>query len=764
MIPEQQLKQAKSKKIELILQQLNTLPTLPSVAARLLQITVKSNTQANEVVRLIESDSSLASRIIAMASSASTGLSRHTVSLSKAVVLLGFNAVRNAVLSIKVFEAMGKDKSSDDADGVFDRIGFWKHNLAVACAAKMLIKHIDNRIDPEEAFVCGLLHDIGKLALVTCLPKSYQRVVSLTESSLGNIAEVEQKVLGIDHTVAGKRLTEKWQLPSAITETVWLHHQWVQGLPDIIKNHSLIQTVHLADILAREQRIGFSGNHYFPDSASSVARELGCPPDAVNQVSRQLREVIKERATLLGLDEIAPEELYLEALGEANSELGQLNERLGQQNRILQLRSDYFDLLGNLADSVRTSQNVVEVCGLVAELWQNHIQCSRCAVYAMDQNASIIEGVVKLETDSPGTMFLVDRSEDPASQMHDLSSQEMSREFNMSTIGQSHYWFFEQVAPMFEMGATLTLPLRTGDELIGGIIWQDDKDRSHYLDQFKEIQAFTASVAMALRQAQIHQQQNKLCEQMAQSNELLHQTQRELLQKRNLAAVGEMAGGAAHEINNPLAVIVGRSQLLASSETDPERKKILEKISQQGQLITDIISELMEFAKPSRPNSSVMTVQEIITQACANYKKSSSLENITIEAAIPQDLPDVYVDGPQISFALAELILNAAESYQENGDSKGDNKITISVSFDELDNEVAIDIIDKGCGMDEQTLVKAMDPFFSHQRAGRKRGLGLSRSLRHIEDNGGSLRLNSREGKGTTAVVKLPIPQISHTN
>jgi len=761
-----QLKQSKTKKIELVLQQINTLPTLPSIAARLLHITVKSDTQAKEVVALIESDPSLAGKIISLATSASTGINRHSASLSKAVVLLGFDTVRNAVLSIKVFESFGNAADQGNQEE-FDRVGFWKHSLATACASRMLIKHIDNTIDPEEAFVAGLLHDIGKLALVTALPKSYNRVVQLTESSMGNISQAEQSVLGLDHTVAGKRLAEKWQLPDDISQAIWLHHQWAHGLPDTIKNRSLIQTVHLADLIARELRIGYSGNHVFAETPAQVAQELGCPQAILEEISRQLCESISERAAMLGLEEMVPEDIYYKALGNANDELGQLNLKLQRQNKKLQVRSGYFQLLDKLTRSINTRQTVVDVCNIVTEIWQQHTQCPRCAVYVTDKEDFIIEGVVALEPDKESTTFLVDRSEDPDIEMTALSRNQISDHpvgFSISPVGQNHYWFFEQVAPMFEIGSCLTMPLYAGNEQIGDILWQAD-NHNDYKSQLEEMQAFASCVALALRQTQIQQQLGRFCEQMAQSNETLQKAQRELQQKRNLATVGEMASGAAHEINNPLAVIVGRAQLLAGAEQDPDKKKTLENIAHQGRQITDIITELMEFAVPALPKPASQPVTRLLQMAAEIYQPAAQQKNIRVLAMCQDDLPDVFVDAEQMGSAIAALVVNAIESYDDIEKPEAPDQpdtqpvVNIEVRYDELESDIIIDIKDKGCGMDQETLSKATDPFFSAKKAGRQRGLGLSRSLRQIKNNAGQLRLTSQAGKATIARVSLPVSQ-----
>jgi len=748
--------QSKSKKIGLVLQQLNSLPTLPAIAARLLQITVRSDTQANEVVRLIESDPALASKIIAMTSRASVGVSRHTISLSKAVVLLGFDVVRNAVLSIKVFETLARSDTERASDH-FDRSGFWKHSLAVACASQMIIKHIDSRVDPEEAFVCGLLHDIGKVALDATLPKSFARIVQLTESSMGNIADYERQMLGLDHTIIGKRLAEKWNLPAAVIETIWLHHHWAQGLPESVANPAIVKTVHLADILAREQRVGYSGNHYLPHPAASMAEELNCPVSAIEQIARELREVISLRGTVLGLDDMEPEELYHEALTDANSELGKLNAKLQHQNQGLQLRNRYFQLLQKLNAEIRAGLSVVEVCRLITELWQKHTSSSCCAVYARTDRELIIEGALKPDPDEETSVFLVDRTDDPdmTSSLESTPAEELSAGFSVCPVGYRQNWFFEQVAPMFDLEHTVWMPLRVGNEDVGAVLWHSEKNETAYRMQLMEMEAFAASASLAIQQAQKQESQASLCEQLTQSNHLLQKAQGELLQKRSLAVVGEMACGAAHEINNPLAVICGRAQLLASTEEDDERRNTLENIARQGQEITGIITELMEFAKPSVPRPVAVPVRGLIDKAVKTQTPNAEAQSVLLELEIVDEIPDAFVDEEQIVSALSELISNAIDSYESQG-----GKVSIKADVDDLESEVILEIIDKGCGMDDKILNKAIEPFFSAKKAGRKRGLGLSRSCRQINTNGGHLQLTSKRGSGSVARLTLPVSQV----
>src|SRR5437762_2692871 len=251
----------REKRVELILQQLEELPTLPSVAVRVLEATGRENSNASEVVKLIESDPTLTARILQLVHRADVGASGEITSVERAVVLLGFEAIRSAVLAVSVFESFREPQPRLGAQ--FRRDEFWKHCVAVACASELLAAAlpISAGIDRSEAFVCGLLHDLGKDALDAVLPKSCGRVVEAVEMLRGNIADLERTVIGLDHMVVGKRLAERWNLPATVRDCIWLHGQAPSALPPNVRNPRLANVVTLADTLVRGQHLGYSGNH-----------------------------------------------------------------------------------------------------------------------------------------------------------------------------------------------------------------------------------------------------------------------------------------------------------------------------------------------------------------------------------------------------------------------------------------------------------------------------------------------------------------------
>src|SRR6478735_12073244 len=162
----------RDKRVDLILQQLEGLPTLPAVALRVLEVTGSEDSSAREVVDLIATDPALTARILHLVHRSDLGVRGEVSSIERAVVMLGFDAVRSAVLAVSVFNTF--QHTDPKHPGLFTREEFWKHCVAVACCAELLADAMgkDSGVDRSEAFVCGLLHDLGKVALDAMLPKS----------------------------------------------------------------------------------------------------------------------------------------------------------------------------------------------------------------------------------------------------------------------------------------------------------------------------------------------------------------------------------------------------------------------------------------------------------------------------------------------------------------------------------------------------------------------------------------------------------------
>ncbi|MCY2952330.1 MAG: HDOD domain-containing protein [Planctomycetota bacterium] len=735
---------AKEKRVELILQQLEQLPTLPAVVLRVLEVTGRQDASAKQVVDLIEADPALTVKILQLVHRADTGVRGEVNTVERAVVLLGFDTVRCAVLAISVFQALGRDPALPP--GRFNREEFWRHSVAVACCAELLseaLAGVKLGIDPAEAFVCGLLHDIGKVALDVVLPKSYDRVIEATDLLRGNLADVERTVIGLDHMVVGKRLAERWQLPLAVRDCIWLHGQNPQALPGSVKNGRLVNLITLADTLVREQHLGYSGNYTFPSFKDVLIKATGASELILRQTQERLIQRIEGRTKTLGLGVASSGQIYVAALSQANQELARMSEQLAVKNRRLAMRAKFFDALAQFHGDLRPDAAPAIVLAAIGHTAVSALQLSPVAVFSRQPGEAYAEVLV---IDSHGectASCIADCLQEP--------NRPQPGDGPVLVLGDDMEWLVSSISPQLTGDRRHWMCLETEGTCIGGVVWGAGPGEAQRLSsQAQELMGLCSGWGLALRTAQIREESRTLAEQLAEANRQLLNAQNELLRGRTLASVGEMAAGAAHEMNNPLAVISGRSQLLAGQLSDPKLKQAAMTIAEQSHRLSGIITDLMEFAKPVPPRAVQTDLAELIDRALYEAKNLADPGLRRIEVTMGE-VPAVLVDRDQVQAALVQVLHNALQATDERN-----GQIAIHAAYDSFSSRVVVNIADNGCGMDEETLRHAFDPFFSAMSAGRRRGLGLAKALRWVESSGGSIRLESRPQQGTRAMVLLP--------
>ncbi len=239
---------AGSEQYQRIIENLRQLPSLPSVATRLMEVVNSPYSSADDAANLIEKDPALTSTVLRMANSAFYGMPRSVSSVSSAVVILGFNTIRSIVLSASIMKAFpGKEKVPR-----FDRQKFWRHSILCALGAKLLAHRVTQplALDPEGAFCAGILHDIGKLIFEQYVSDMFTRACSYAMSCKKPLVEIEKKVMGVTHAEIGRILSDKWALPIDLEQALVYHHT-----PEAAEQaRELVVTVHCADIMAH--RVG----------------------------------------------------------------------------------------------------------------------------------------------------------------------------------------------------------------------------------------------------------------------------------------------------------------------------------------------------------------------------------------------------------------------------------------------------------------------------------------------------------------------------
>ncbi len=236
-------------------------------------------------------------------------------------------------------------------------------------------------------------------------------------------------------------------------------------------------------------------------------------------------------------------------------------------------------------------------------------------------------------------------------------------------------------------------------------------------------------------------------ENLAQSNEQLRRTQAELVQTAKLASIGQLAGGVAHEINNPLTVILGRAQLLLLDCQDPQACRNLEVIASETERISGIVKNLLSFSRQSgdrafEPVSLVDVLRR--TLDLANYEDKHA--DVQVELLVEPGVGEVLGSAGQLQQVFTNIVINAFQAMPEGG--------SLRISAWQDGSRTRVSFADSGKGMDEGTLQRIFDPFFTTKDEGT--GLGLSVSYGIIRDHGGKIEVTSKPGIGTTFTVSLP--------
>jgi putative nucleotidyltransferase with HDIG domain len=222
------------------LDRIEEIPTLPTIVFELNKYLQDPDTSIKTVCETIEKDQAVALKLLKLVNSAFYGFKTKISDLRNAIVLLGYNAVRNAIVSLSVIHSFSKRVALMD----FDISQFWKHSLAVAVTSKN-IAQLSKKESPDNCFVGGLLHDIGKVILAQYFPDLFEKVWTTLQNEHLTFYEAEQKNLSSDHTKIGAHLASKWQLPEGLVEAIRWHHEFQPQS----KNANFVQNVYLANII-----------------------------------------------------------------------------------------------------------------------------------------------------------------------------------------------------------------------------------------------------------------------------------------------------------------------------------------------------------------------------------------------------------------------------------------------------------------------------------------------------------------------------------
>ncbi len=250
-----------------ILSRVKDIPSLPDAVIKALKMLNNPKSNAADVAAVLSRDEGLTVRILKLANSAYYGLPRQVTNLSEAVAILGYKTVKSIVLAASVYTYINKK-----FDGyALQRGDLWRHSLSVAVVSRLLAMKVKYH-DPEEAFIAGMIHDIGKIVLNEYVKFGFSIIVRMVEEENVPFMEAERKVLGFDHAEIGAKIIEQWGLPQQFAAVAHYHHE-PEKAPDEYKQ--LVNIVHVANSVVLMLGIGVGSDGLLYPVSEEALSSLG---------------------------------------------------------------------------------------------------------------------------------------------------------------------------------------------------------------------------------------------------------------------------------------------------------------------------------------------------------------------------------------------------------------------------------------------------------------------------------------------------------
>lgn len=272
------------QKLSKIIMTTRDLPAMPQVASKVLELSSDPNTSANQLQQVISDDQAMTARILKIANSALYSCSRKIKTLTEAIVMLGFNSIRSLVVTSA---ARNLYNTRNSQTGLKERL-LWEHSIGCAFACRIMAAETRPAMT-EEAFLAGLMHDIGKLVLNIQTPEMFDQIVQVVYNENRPFASSERELFGFDHTEVGALLANKWKLSPVLEEVIRNHHNQAALSPET----PLLSILDLGNKVCHKLGIGFIHDPDLNIVECQANQMLGFSPEFFDQITTSLQETLE---------------------------------------------------------------------------------------------------------------------------------------------------------------------------------------------------------------------------------------------------------------------------------------------------------------------------------------------------------------------------------------------------------------------------------------------------------------------------------------
>jgi HD-like signal output (HDOD) protein/signal transduction histidine kinase len=684
------------------------LPAMPQILIKLIEHLQADDAGMPELAALIAKDAAMTSKILTVANSSAYHRNQRTVGLEQSLVSLGTDMIKTLVISESVFQTFNSFPHSSSTD----LRGFWKGSLTTAVIARDIAKQMEYP-HVEEAYLAGLLHNVGRLALLATAPKEY--AFNFTARDDEDLCAVEQRTLQITHSEAGAWLIERWNLDSFLADSVLYHHEPITRLESA---HPLIRMVRLAHLLCchedQEQAI--------VESARLCNLEAGQLELIIKNAARQ----VEKSANYLGIDLAGADDIVAPA-AYAPPLVDPVQQRLSEEVRNIMLVSEMGQTFARqngeagLLEAITRSARILFDFENAVLLLENPTGHALHGMSTGEHQQRLAEFVIPLSKGGAVAQSALERK-------LAYVSRDASQEGQPLSVSE------EQLFRILGSESMVCLPLVANQRCLGVLIggvpsWQ----MAGLQKRERFLQSFGTQAAAALETA---------------ISERGHA-------KRQLAHVAEEYREASrrvvHEVNNPLSIIKNYLSVLDGklAKREPvvgEMSILNEEIDRVGQLINGLAD-----LQPTE-TSRVTDVGKVVDDVLRLFRATDFVPaSVQIVVRMQEEPAEIDGDADLLKQILVNLIKNAVEALGDGGKIEIANRGHVN-----RERKLYLELVvsDTGPGLSAEVLANLFSPVRS-SKEGAHHGLGLSIVHSLVKKMQGLI--TCRSGKtGTTFEILLP--------
>lgn len=711
------------------------LPTLPEVLLKLLSVCNDPESSINDIAAIIEQDPALSLRVLQLVNSAYYGLRHNFSGIEHAVVYLGANTIKNLVITSSIHQVFADKKQEGAAS--FDTGLFWYHSLLTATIAKRI--SLETGLgNGDEAYLAGLLHDIGKPFLVSAFSKTYTGSQQADLSDVKRL-EKESEQTGVNHSEAGSWLVRQWNLGSLVADAVEYHHE---SLELVSEAFPLVKIVYLANRLAKSD-----GKESFADiSAALFGEDHFCD---YKMFVESGAEEVEQIAVSMGINARPPKSSASKNNSSPDTDPEETDnhsvpaeDHAETVSALMAAKVRNISLLSTFQDDLLQVEGIEGVLTAFEKAMNMQLGLGKVMFFLPEKGRMLLRCRTSVTNSlheiCGGLTFPVTQSSSRivSAFTKRVSTGYITKEQRGESIAD------QQILTLFRCSTAYPIPLVADNKGVGVILLGLPDDRTQLADEEKQLLEII-SQQVALR---LHLEQEKI-------------RTTEAVNKARAEAISTAARKLAHEINNPLGII--SNYLLAMRMKLSDESMVLDEltiIDEEIQRISQMVGQMELFSQAPSYDFSPIDVNVVVKDIIQLVKSSLfSRSGLTVSFIPGADIAPATSSKDGLKQVVINLVKNAAEALVEGG------RVVVRTRKSyrgegEAQEGVEIIVADSGPGLPPHIKENLYKPFVTTKQNGHS-GLGLSIVQRIVTDLGGTLSCVSSPEEGTTFTIFLPYVQ-----